>query len=453
MTRAGVLAVAVLATAALAPPAGASFAAPVQLATGSFGFTVAADAGAVGTTTVLTSGSGHGPRLYERPSGGAWSAGTPLPGSPKGMAGPVVDAAGDGALGIAWRVDTPRRYNAIAVAMRDPGGSLGEPVQVAGPEANGVRHPALAIDPEGDALLAYNTDTKKVHLSLRGAIAIAHREAGGAFSDPEVVDAKPSSPPAVAMARDGTGIVAWTHDRRVYAVSVSADGTIGKIKRIAAPDGVVSLVAAAGEDGAATLAWIGHHPTGRGGAARSRYEIRALFRAAGHAFGKATAVAATTDFLRSLDIAADEAGRVTLAWSREHFGDDRSVGVGGITGAILATTARAGAPFPAPRVAAAGGGLYRTPPAVAAAAGRVALTWGSAPNRHELGVQAAVGRVGAIGPAATVMSRTLKTSSFGSQPLIQNALAPDGTATVLFMAPTDMPPPAPTFALMASDGS
>jgi hypothetical protein len=255
------------------------------------------------------------------------------------------------------------------------------------------------------------------------------------------------------MGRDGTGIVAWTHDRRVYAVSVSADGTIGKIKRIAAPDGVVSLVAAAGEDGAATLAWIGHHPTGRGGAARSRYEIRALFRAAGHAFGKATAVAATTDFLRSLDIAADEAGRVTLAWSREHFGDDRSVGVGGITGAILATTARAGAPFPAPRVVAAGGGLYRTPPAVAAAAGRVALTWGSAPNRHELGVQAAVGRVGAIGPAATVASRTLKTSSFGSQPLIQNALAPDGTATVLFVVPTDMPPPAPTFALMASDGS
>jgi hypothetical protein len=338
MTRAGVLA-AVLTSAALAPAAGASFTAPAQLATGSFGFTVAADADAAGRTTVLTSGGGHGPRLYERTAGGEWSAAT-LPGGPKGMAGPVVDAAGDGALGIAWRVDTPRRYNAIAVAMRDPGGALGEPVQIAGPEANGVRHPALAIDPRGDALLAYNTNTKTVHLSLRGAIAIAHREAGGAFSDPEVLDARPSSPPAVAIGRDGTGIVAWTHDRRVYAVSVSADGTIGKIKRIAAPDGVVSLVAAAGEDGAATLAWIGHRPTGRGGAARSRYEIRALYRRAGHALGKPTAVAATTEYLRSLDVAADEAGRATLAWSREHFGDDRSVGIGGITGTILATTAR-----------------------------------------------------------------------------------------------------------------
>jgi len=453
MTRAGVIAVAVLAAAALAPPAEAMFAPPIELATGSFGFTVAADADAAGTTTLLTSGGGHGPRLYQRPSGGAWSAAAALPGSPKGMAGPVVDAAGDGALGIAWRVDTPRRYEAIAVAMRDPGGTLGEPVQIAGPEANGVRHPALAIDPEGDALLAYNTDTKKVHLSLRGAIAIAHRDAGGAFSDPQIVDAKPSSPPAVAIGRDGTGIVAWTHDRRVYAVSVGADGTIGKIKRIAAPDGVVSLVAAAGEDGAATLAWIGHRPTGRGGAARSRYEIRALYRRAGHAFGKPTAVTATTEYLRSLDVAADEAGRATLAWTREHFGDDRSVGIGGITGTILATTARAGAPFPAPHVVAAGGDLYLTPPTVAAAAGRVALTWGSALNRRELGVQAAVGRVGAIGPAETVATRTLEGSSFGSEPLIQNALAPDGTATVFFVMPTDKVPPAATFALMASDGS
>jgi hypothetical protein len=83
----------------------------------------------------------------------------------------------------------------------------------------------------------------------------------------------------------------------------------------------------------------------------------------------------------------------------------------------------------------------------------VALTWGSALNRRELGVQAAVGPVGAIGPADTVATRTLKGSSFGSQPLIQNALAPDGTATVFFVMPTDKAPPAPTFALMASDGS
>ena len=93
-----------------------------------------------------------------------------------------------------------------------------------------MRHPALAIDPAGDALLAYNSATAKIHLNLRGAISIARRGAGGAFSTPVTVDDAASSAPAVAMGSDGSGIVAWTHDRRVYVVSVAPDGTIGRVK-------------------------------------------------------------------------------------------------------------------------------------------------------------------------------------------------------------------------------
>ena len=81
---------------------------PYSSTAGSYGIGVAADTDAAGSTTALVSGYGRGPRLFERPSGGAWSAATPLPGNPAGMAGPVVDAAGTGALGIAWRVDKPR---------------------------------------------------------------------------------------------------------------------------------------------------------------------------------------------------------------------------------------------------------------------------------------------------------------------------------------------------------
>ena len=72
-------------------------------------------------------------------------------------------------------------------------------MQIAGPDAGGVRHPALAIDPAGDALLAYNSHTRKVHLSLRGAVAIAYRRSGGSFSAPSVVDRTASSPPVVAL--------------------------------------------------------------------------------------------------------------------------------------------------------------------------------------------------------------------------------------------------------------
>jgi hypothetical protein len=453
MTRAGVLAVAALVAAAVAAPARASFGPPVQLAAGSFGIRVAADTDAAGSATALVSGYGRGPRLFERPAGGAWSPATPLPGNPAGMAGPVVDAAGPGALGIAWRVDKPRSYTGIAVALRDPGGTLSEPIAIAGADAGGVRHPALAIDPAGDALLAYNSATNAVHLNMRGAITITYRKSGGSFAPPTVVDATPSSPPAVAIGRDGTGVVAWTHDRRVYVVSVGADGQIGKVKRLASVDGVVGLVAAAGEGGAATLAWVGHRAgAGTLRSPRTRYFVRALGRTAGHAFAATRTVAATSGFVRTLAVAADDAGRVTLAWSREHFGDDRSVGNGGVTSAVLATTARVGRPFPAPQVVATRGRRYLTPPAVAAANGRVALTWGSVAKRRDLSVQAAVGPPGAIGPPQTVAAKTLQQRSFGPQPLIKGTLAASGTVTVFYVEPSEMQPPAPAFVLKAADG-
>jgi hypothetical protein len=452
MIRSAVLA-AVLLAAAVAPPAGAAFAPPVELATGSFGIAVAADTDAAGSATLLVSGYGRGPRVIERLSGGAWSVATRLPGDPAGMAGPVVDAAGAGALGIAWRVDKPRSYSGIAVAMRDPGATLSEPIEVAGAAAGGVRHPALAIDPAGDALLAYNTATNEVHLNLRGAIAIAHRQSGGSFSEPTVVDSTPSSPPAVAIAGDGTGVVAWTHDRRVYVVSVDAKGRIGKVKRFASPNGVVGLVAAAGENGAATLAWVNHRAgAGTVRSRRSRYFVRALSRTAGHAFAATHTVASTSDYVRSVGVATDEDGRVTLAWGREHFGDDRSVGNGGVTSAVLATTARVGRPFPAPQVVATRGRRYLTPPAVAAANGRVALTWGSVAKRRDLSVQAAVGPPGAIGPPQTVAAKTLQQRSFGPQPLIKGTLAASGTVTVFYVEPSEMQPPAPAFVLKAADG-
>jgi hypothetical protein len=453
MTRAGFLAVAALVAAAAAVPAHASFGPPVQLAAGSFGIGVAADTDAAGSTTALVSGYGRGPRLFERPAGGAWSPAAPLPGNPAGMAGPVVDAAGPGALGIAWRVDKARSYTGIAVALRDPGGTLSEPIAIAGADAGGVRHPALAIDPAGDALLAYNSATNEVHLNMRGAITVTYRTSGGSFAPPTVVDATSSSPPAVAIGRDGAGVVAWTHDRRLYVVSVGADGQIGKVKRIASPDGVVGLVAAAGEGGAATLAWVGHRAgVGTLRSPRTRYFVRALGRTAGHAFGATRTVAATTDFVRTIAVAADDAGRVTLAWGREHFSDDRSVGNAGITSAILATTAQAGRPFPAAQVVARRGRRYLTSPDVVAARGRVALTWGSTASRRSVSVQAAVGPTGAIGPPETVVAKTLKQSSFGPQPLIQATLAPDGTATVFYVEPTEMQPPAPAFVLKAADG-
>jgi hypothetical protein len=453
MLRARVLAIATLAIgAALAPPARASFGEPAELARGSAGFGIAATADATGLTTLLTSSGGQGPRLYEHPAGGPWSAATALPGDPRSVAGPVLDAAGRGALAIAWRVDVPRHYSGIDVAVRDPGGALGQPVQVAGPEAGGVRHPALAIDGAGDALLAYHVGTSATHLNRGGGIAIARRSAGGAFSQPTVVDRAVSSAPAVALGPDGTGIVAWTHRHGVYAVSVEPSGRLGKVKRIASPGSVTSLVAAAGRDAAATLAWIGAHRVGQGRTARTSREVHAMGRTAGHTFARVSTVASTTDFLRTLSIAADEDDQVTLAWSREHFGDDHSIGTNGITGVVLATTAAAGERFPAPQRVASGGRLYRGTPAVTAADGRVAMSWGFQAGRNDFGVQAVVGRPPALGPPQT-LARFSDVPSYGGLPPSVPTLAPAGVATVVYVASVGKPPAVPVVRLLAADGS
>jgi hypothetical protein len=453
MLRARVLAIATLAIgAALAPPARASFGEPAELARGSAGFGIAATADATGLTTLLTSSGGQGPRLYEHPAGGPWSAATALPGDPRSVAGPVLDAAGRGALAIAWRVDVPRHYSGIDVAVRDPGGALGQPVQVAGPEAGGVRHPALAIDGAGDALLACQVGTSATHLNRGGGIAIARRSAGGAFSQPTVVDRAVSSAPAVALGPDGTGIVAWTHRHGVYAVSVEPSGRLGKVKRIASPGSVTSLVAAAGRDAAATLAWIGAHRVGQGRTARTSREVHAMGRTAGHTFARVSTVASTTDFLRTLSIAADEDDQVTLAWSREHFGDDHSIGTNGITSVVLATTAAAGERFPAPQTVASGGRLYRGTPAVTAADGRVAMSWGFQAGRNDFGVQAVVGRPPALGPPQT-LARFSDVPSYGGLPPSVPTLAPAGVATVVYVASVGKPPAVPVVRLLAADGS
>jgi hypothetical protein len=115
---------ALLAGAVLASPARATFFAPVELAAGPALLGAAADTDAAGATSVVVTGVAGGPLLVERTRDGVWGQGTPLPGSPPSVVGPVLDAAGNGALAIAWRDDGPRPYAGIDVAVRDPGGTL-----------------------------------------------------------------------------------------------------------------------------------------------------------------------------------------------------------------------------------------------------------------------------------------------------------------------------------------
>jgi hypothetical protein len=433
---------AVAAALAATPAATASFTAPVELAAAQFGLAATSATDAAGTTTALITGDGA-PKLLERQAGVPWPAPARLPGEPRGVKGPVIAAAGQGALAIAWRVDTPRKYGGIQVEVRDPGGALSTPQPIADDNANGVRHPALATDPAGDTLLAYNSDTRRSHLSMRGAIAVTYRRAHGSFSAPVVVDDEQSQPPAVALAPDGTGIVAWVRRTRVYGVSISR-GRLGQVKRLAVSKGIDSLAVAAGPNGEATVAWIGRTDS------RRRYAIRALRRFAGHAFGPVRVIRSTRAFVAELALAADETGQTTAAWPEDDFSGP--AGMQHIASSVRTATAATGHGFGKPRALTTSGTRSRQSLSLAAANGRVALAWGYKRDSRHVGVQATVGRPGALGPPQTIAAVTLAGNFFITTPSAGITLAPSGAATALAVLPTEPAPKQIASRLVATDG-
>jgi hypothetical protein len=444
MTRAAAaLASVMLASAFGAAAARAAYGPAVALASGSYALAGAHATDAAGTTTAIVTGSPGGPRLIERAGGAPWPTGTPLPGPTASVIGPVVAAAGQGTLALAWRVDRPRAYTGIQAAVRDPGGSLSAPIDIAGADAGGVRHPAVAVDAAGDVLLAYNVDTRASHLNLRGAVAVTYRRPHGSFSAPIVVDRNPSSAPVVALAPDGTGLVAWSHDRRIYAVSVGAGGHLGRAKALTPPRGGRGLAVAAARGGDATVAWLDHSPR--------HYNVRALRRTAGHQFGAAQLVGVSRNYIGALALASDERGRLTLAWGEDHFGDDHSIGLNGITTAIVAADARPGRPFGVRHSVATAARAYRSSVSVVASSGRVALAWSYVASRRDVGVQAAVGSAAAPGPPQTVATSALSGKFALPAPVVHLSLDTHGTATALAVLPVQASADQVTSRLIAVD--
>jgi hypothetical protein len=367
----------------------AAFSAPEEVAPPSpshRAFAAASDAS--GRLTVATL-AGRRPRLLERVPGGRWSELPP----PSGIAPTVFQtslaAAGDGALAVAWQfpLGTSVRSFIIRAAVRDPGGTLSDPIEIAGAEAAGAQRPAVAIDAAGDVLLAYNTGTSASHLGLQGAIAIAYRAAGRArFSRPIIVDRTLSNPPVVALARDGTGIVAWTRRRELMAVTVGRLGAVGVAKRIARRVSGNRPVVAAGPRSAASVGYRIGTTEIRGRRSVHRTSVRVFARPAGATFGHAQLVFRGSGGGDDLALAADEEGRATLAWTESTL--DRRV-----LGRVMTAAGRVGRRFRRARVVQPLGDESNLGPvSLAARHGHVALAWSIAKPDNRRGVRVAAGR-------------------------------------------------------------
>ena len=378
-----------------------------------------------------------------------WAPSQPLPGAELGRAaGPTVAAAGQGALAVAWRIDTPKRYDAIAAAAADPGGALGAPTVVSDPRANGVRYPALAIDGSGRAVLAYNMGTRAVHLSLKGAVAVSLRSAGEPFGTPTVLDRNASGRPAVAIGDDGRGIVAWARDRRVWAASFdAAAGTFGKVVALTGTGRYSSVVVAAGPDGTATVAWVTRRDFGSATKQTTQYVIQAVHRADGETqFPKTLltiAPAARLGFITTAVIAADEHGTTTVAWTQRTIGEDRSAGINGITASVQSATIGNGQKrFGSTVVHMRSGSQDCETPAIAARAGRTVLAWSCNDRRQGVVYTRSTGDDTAT-KATPVRTYALNSRVIPQSTPVDVSLDATGTSTILAVTPEITDPTKP----------
>ena len=313
---------------------------------------------------VLRSSAGDGlPHLLERVGGGPFTDAGPVPGTDARSSSLVVAASRGSHAGVAWREDSPRKYSAIQVLLREP---VGGAVTIAGPEAGGVRYPALGVDGLGGAVLAYSTGTGATHLNQRGRVAIAFRRPGEAWSRPRTVTATIATPPAVAVAPNGEAIVAWIRNGRFEIVSVTG-GRIGRVKSLGPASREFDL--AIGAAGRAVVAW---RQRVRGGVV-----IWAATRAATGVFSRARLLSRAA-FSRAVDVEVNDDGRALVAWNDEDFtrtAQRRPRGYNGVYSRVFATIGSTrGARFARPQAISPGWG-YAGSPRVAAVGGGFAAVW------------------------------------------------------------------------------
>jgi hypothetical protein len=422
----------------LLAPAGAGaadavFPEPTELARGSLLVATGATDAAGDSLLVVSGDTDGGPRLLERPGPTApWGPAMRLRGSVKG---PVVAAAGAGAGVMAWRSDRPRRYQSIVALVRDPDvRTWSEPITVSDDDDDGVRHPAVAVNADGYAVLAYNSNTRASHLSLYGAVSVATRNPHATFGTPITVDGIPrAQAPAVAIGPDGRGLVAWIRDRRIWEVDVDAvTGTVGRARplapvgrwgslRVAAGPGATATVVVRGMSGTDLVLYALRRPAD-GTFARRRFQELDRFRRADYLF------------VQDIAVAADERGQTTVVWSPESY-----AGRGFASGVRWARAGEGATAFGRSHDLQPITTLYCPLPTVAAAEGRAAVGWTCSNHRTYRFQTALIGHTTVTGPT-TVATGPALPASYSARTMTTATLDATGTTTLFLTRPDPLQP-------------
>jgi microcompartment protein CcmK/EutM len=203
-------------------PAGGTWEAPVTVASSESiqvgGPRLAATpSGEVVAIWSATISSGQGLKSLEvarKPAGGTWEAPVRLsvsktPGELFNQIQIATDASGDEVA--AWAsVGESGKRTAYFAATRPAGGSWSEPAQIVAPPAGGkIEQLQLAVDPSGDALVAFRGTAPEGGTSK--VIEAASMTAGGTWEAPVQISpaGRQAGQPTVAFDSEGNATAAW----------------------------------------------------------------------------------------------------------------------------------------------------------------------------------------------------------------------------------------------------
>lgn len=277
----------------------------------------AAATDAAGDATVAWRDPQLGLMVARHPAGGTWGSAVAV--GP--AADPVLAAnpAGDAVLAYVSGGDV----EAIVTRARESwSATAASPVSTGGAQTA----PSVAIDGQGDALVAWETPSNGGFYS----IDVAYRPAGGAWEPAVAVDddAVKNVAPSVAFTSDGSATIVWAttngSDEAVVSATMADPGSWTSPIQISTDTFFYTVQVVLDGSGAATAAWTGYDGT--------NYVLGAAERPFGGAWHSDGNLAAGGQSdgptpIAGFDLAVNAAGRAALVWG---------VGVDGPTGVAVA---------------------------------------------------------------------------------------------------------------------